>query len=57
MGKVTIIVESEDLSTNQLYSILGDYDAISEAVLMDEVSYITGYLPKDLRVYIVPSDE
>lgn len=50
MGKVTIVVENEDLTTSVLYNAILEDGAISEDVMSD-------YAGANVRVYIVPSDE
>ncbi len=55
MGKVTIIVESDNVSTDKLYNSLRLL-MTPEIVIKARIGAIEGKTP-DIRVYIVPSDE
>lgn len=56
-AKVTIIVESESVSTKELYDMLMASDEVGEERFKDAIAETTGTRPSDLRVYVVPGDD
>ena len=56
MGKVTIILESDNVPTSILYEEAKDFCAGMEDTLMDDIRE-EGTMDPDIRVYVVPGDE
>jgi len=54
MGKVTIVVESDNVSTRTLETLVKGY--ISEEILKDDED-LEDIVDPDIKVYVVPSDD
>jgi MinD-like ATPase involved in chromosome partitioning or flagellar assembly len=55
VGKITIIIESANLSTDILNTILKQDICLEDIIIEEAVGY--GYGEAKVRVYVVPADE